>query len=199
MRTYIKAYMSLNFGQIPPLTTELAALERLKNRCHHVISVEIDPIFFKLAGNKDMHNIMNEFEFRPDRTTDYGVSCPWASKKYPYRPYNGENGVSTFSLLFLIGSFWYFHVTRTSIKAWMSLNFFKWDLTLAHWTQVSDCCPLGYLFLSGLGMYSARLPCHSELTNFFPKIAKFYQNKSFSALPGPNFLHKTREIPSPYS
>ena len=76
MRTYIKAYMSLTFGQIPPLTTELAALERLKNRCHHVISVDIDPIFFKLAGNKDMHNIMNEFEFRPDRTTDYGVSCP---------------------------------------------------------------------------------------------------------------------------
>ena len=117
--------MSLNFGQIPPLTTELAALERLKNRCHHVISVDIDPIFFKLAGNKDMHNIMNEFEFRPDRTTDYGVSCPWASKKYPHRPYNGENGVSTFSLLFLIGSFWYFHVTRTSIKAWMGLIFWN--------------------------------------------------------------------------
>ena len=74
MRTYIKAYMSLNFGQISPLTTELAALEGLKNRCHHVIS--IDPIFFKLAGNKDMHNIMNEFEFRPDWISDYGVSCP---------------------------------------------------------------------------------------------------------------------------
>ena len=76
MRTYIKAYKSLNFGQIPPLTTELAALERLKNRCRHVISVDIDLIFFKLAGNKDMHNIMNEFGFRPDQTTDYGVSCP---------------------------------------------------------------------------------------------------------------------------
>ena len=134
---------------------ELAALDRLKNRCHHVISVDIDPIFFKLAGNKAMHNIMNEFEFRPDRTTNYGVSCPWASKKYPYRPYNGENGVSTFSLLFLIGSFWYFHVTRTSIKAWMSLNFLKWDLTLAHWTQVSDRCPLGYLFF-----FSTNRKCH---------------------------------------
>ena len=76
MRTYIKAYTSLNFGQIPPLTTELAALECLKNRCHHVISVDIDPIFFKLAGNKNMHNIMNEFEFRPVPTTNYGVSCP---------------------------------------------------------------------------------------------------------------------------
>ena len=59
--------MSLNFGRFPALTTELAALEHLKNLCHHVISVDIDPIFFKLAGNKDMHNIMNEFEFRPDR------------------------------------------------------------------------------------------------------------------------------------
>ena len=27
-----------------------------------------------------------------------------------------------------------------------SCVFLKWDLTLAHWTQVSDRCPLGYLF-----------------------------------------------------
>ena len=76
MRTYIKAYTRLNFGQIPLLTTELAAVGCLKNRRHHIISIDIDPIFFKLAGNKDMHNIMNEFEFRPGRITDYGVSCP---------------------------------------------------------------------------------------------------------------------------
>ena len=76
MRTYIKAYMSLNFGQIPPLTTELAALEHLKNRCLHVISVDIDPIFFILAGNEDIHKSLYEFEFRTDPTTDYGVSCP---------------------------------------------------------------------------------------------------------------------------
>ena len=68
--------MSLNLGQIPPLTMELAALERLKNQCHHFFSVAIDPILFKLAGNEDMHNILDEFEFRPDQTTDYGVSCP---------------------------------------------------------------------------------------------------------------------------
>ena len=35
--------------------------------------------FFVLAGNEDMHKISNEFEFRPDRITDFGVSCPWAS------------------------------------------------------------------------------------------------------------------------
>ena len=95
-RTCIILWMSSNFGQIGPPTTELAALERLRN-------TPIDLIMGKV--------------------------------------------VFPLFLLFLIGSFWYFHVTRTSIKAWMSLNFLKWDLTLAHWTQVSDRCPLGYLFL----------------------------------------------------
>ena len=62
---------------------ELAALERLKNWGHHFFSVAIDPILFKLTCNEDMHNILNEFEFRPDRTTNYGVSFPWASEKIP--------------------------------------------------------------------------------------------------------------------
>ena len=39
--------------------------------------------FFILAGNEDMHKISDEFEFPPDWTTDYGVSCPWASKVFP--------------------------------------------------------------------------------------------------------------------
>ena len=83
MRTCIKAWMSLNLGQIPPLNMELAALERLKNRRHHFFSVAIDPILFKLACNEDMHYILDEFEFRPDRTTDYGVSCLERQKKFP--------------------------------------------------------------------------------------------------------------------
>ena len=76
MRTFIKAWMSLTFGQILPLTRELAALERLKNQCHHLFSVATDLILFKLAGNEDMHNILDEFEFQPDLTTYYRVSCP---------------------------------------------------------------------------------------------------------------------------
>ena len=62
---------------------ELAALECLRNRRHHFVSIAVDPILFKLAGNEDMHNILDEFEFRPDLTTDYGVSCPWAWEKIP--------------------------------------------------------------------------------------------------------------------
>ena len=98
--------MSSNFRQIRLLTTELAALERLKHQCLHFFSVGIDPILFKvggyidmdnilhefeffvlilfiLTGKEDIHKISDKFEFWPDRTTDYRVSCPWASKKFP--------------------------------------------------------------------------------------------------------------------
>ena len=32
-----------------------------------------------------MHKVLEEFKFRPDRTTDYEVSCPWASKNISHR------------------------------------------------------------------------------------------------------------------
>ena len=57
--------------------------------CLHLFSVVFDPILFILAGNEDRHKISDEFEFRPDRTTDYGVSCPWGLKNVP-QTYNGK-------------------------------------------------------------------------------------------------------------
>ena len=66
------------------------------------------------------------------------------------------NGVCMLAHSFLIKSSSKLLVTRTDIKARMSLisglwfpwpiyMFLKWDLTLAHWTQVSDRCPFGLL------------------------------------------------------
>ena len=40
-----------------------------------LFSVVFDPILFILAGNEEMHKVSDEFECRPDQTTDYGVSC----------------------------------------------------------------------------------------------------------------------------
>ena len=74
--------MSSNFGQMGPLTVELAALEHLKNWCLHVFSVAIDLIRFKLASYKDMHKILDEFLFRPDSNTYCGISGPWVFEKY---------------------------------------------------------------------------------------------------------------------
>ena len=76
----MKAWMSSNFGQIPIPTPELSALAHLKNCCImffvHSSAFIFDRIFFILAGYKDFHNISDEFEIRPDRTKDCGVSCP---------------------------------------------------------------------------------------------------------------------------
>ena len=63
-----------------------------------------------------MPKISDEFEFRPDRSTDYGVSCPWASKKFPIY-LQWENGVSMLARSFLIESSSKLLVTRTGIKA----------------------------------------------------------------------------------
>ena len=82
--TYIRACMSSKFGRIRPQTTELAALERWKKfpytnngetTSSHFLGC-FDRILFILAGKEDMHKSLDEFEFKPDPTTDYGVSCP---------------------------------------------------------------------------------------------------------------------------
>ena len=54
----------------PPLTCNE------ENDVSTFFSVVFYPILFILAGNENMHKISDEFEFRPDRTSDYGVSCP---------------------------------------------------------------------------------------------------------------------------
>ena len=44
--------------------------------CEHSSTFIFERIFFILAGNKEIHNISDEFEIQPDRTKDCGVSCP---------------------------------------------------------------------------------------------------------------------------
>ena len=82
--TYIRAWMSSKFGQIRPQTTVLAALERQKNPhrlimgkcCLHASSFIFDRIIIKVAGNQDRHKSSDEFDFGPDHTTHFGVTCP---------------------------------------------------------------------------------------------------------------------------
>ena len=88
-RTCLKARTSLTFGKIGPLTMELAALERLKishtliigKWCLQASSFIFDRIFVKLAGNQDSHKISDEFEFRLDRISHFGVTCPQGANK----------------------------------------------------------------------------------------------------------------------
>ena len=68
-----------------------------------------------------MHQSLNGFKIRSDRTIDYVLAALGRlRKKIPYT-YNGENNVITCSRLFLIKSCSYLQVMRTCIKAWMSM------------------------------------------------------------------------------
>ena len=42
-----------------------------------------DRIFIKLAGNQDSHNFSDEFEFQPDQSIPFGVTCPRGSNIFP--------------------------------------------------------------------------------------------------------------------
>ena len=72
------------FRQIGPLTTELAALERLKNPhrlimgkwCRHASLFIFERIIIKVAGNQEKHKSLVEFDFGPNQTTHFGVTCP---------------------------------------------------------------------------------------------------------------------------
>ena len=52
------------------MTTEFAVLERLNIDVSPFSQLIFDPILFKLAGNKEMPNILDEFDYLPDRTAD---------------------------------------------------------------------------------------------------------------------------------
>ena len=67
-RTCMKAWLSSNFGQIPPPTSKLSALACLKNCCEHSSAYIFDWIFFIFLGNEDNQQVCTEFKFLPDRT-----------------------------------------------------------------------------------------------------------------------------------
>ena len=68
--------MSLKFGQISPLVSMATDRVMMEKWFRHFFSAVFYPILFILAGNDDMHESSEEFEIRPDLTTDCGVSCP---------------------------------------------------------------------------------------------------------------------------
>ena len=65
---------------------------------------------------KDNYNISDEFEFRPDPTSDCRVSCPIVFEKSIFCV------VATLASLFFSGSFSFLQVTRISTISRMSSN-----------------------------------------------------------------------------
>ena len=64
-----------------------------------------------------MHEILDEFKFRPDTSTNSRAICPCASEKLMFKV------VNTPAPLFLIGSSSFSQVRRTTIKSRPSSKF----------------------------------------------------------------------------
>ena len=52
----------------------------MRKLCLHASSVIFDRIIIKVAGNQDWHKNSVEFDFGPNQTTHFGVTCPWVTK-----------------------------------------------------------------------------------------------------------------------
>ena len=48
--------------------------------CLHASLFIFDWIIIKVAGNQDRHKSLDVFDFGPDQTTHFGVTCPWMTK-----------------------------------------------------------------------------------------------------------------------
>ena len=69
--------MSLIFGQIQPLVSMVTARAMMEKTVSPLfLGFFFHPFLFILADNDDMHESSDEFEFRPNWTTDCEVSCP---------------------------------------------------------------------------------------------------------------------------
>ena len=94
--------------------------------CGHSSIFVFQYIFFILAGNKNNYNISDEFEFRPDLTSDCGVICPLVFEKSIFCL------AATLAPSILIGSDLLYSWKKEG--SWMSSNFSQirsWTAELA--------------------------------------------------------------------
>ena len=75
--------MSLKFDQIQLVVSMVTDRVMMKKRCLHFFSAVFHPFLFIFAGKDDMHVILDEFEFRPDWTTDCKLTALERLKKSP--------------------------------------------------------------------------------------------------------------------
>ena len=104
--------------------------------CLHVSLFIFDRIIIKFGGNQDRHKSLVKFDFGPNQTTHFGVTCPWVTKISHFR---------TWIPLKPVGQSWS-NFMCSIIGVGERLHKVLGQIDLAHWTQVSDRCPLGYLF-----------------------------------------------------
>ena len=111
-----KSSVEFDFGRIRPLILELRVLA-IEWRKFHIF--ELEYLWSQLA-NLDQILCVASLGWGKGYIRFWGrldLNSGFHGNRKPPLTYNGENDVSTFSLLFLFRSFLYLQVTRTCIKS----------------------------------------------------------------------------------
>ena len=53
--------------------------------CLHASSFIFERIIIEVADNQDRHKSLDEFDFGPHQTTNFGITCPWMTKILHFR------------------------------------------------------------------------------------------------------------------
>ena len=130
--------------------------------CLHASLFIFDRIIIEVAGNQVRHKSSVKFDFGPNQTTHFGVTCPWVTKISHFR---------TWISLKPVGQSWS-NFMCSIIRVGERLHKVLGQIDLAHCTQVSDRCPLGYLF-------------------FFPNRWKYFSKGSLVSSPEPKDFSET--------
>ena len=90
--------------------------------CLHASSFIFDRIIIKVAGIQHGHKILDQFDFGPDQTTHFGVTCPWLTKILHFRIWTSLRPVgqswSTFMCSITGGGKRLHNVLRQISKLW---------------------------------------------------------------------------------
>ena len=71
-----RPYWTASYGLRCLERLKISHILRMGKWCLQASSFIFDSILIKLAGNQDRHKIWDGFEFRPDRISHFGVTCP---------------------------------------------------------------------------------------------------------------------------
>ena len=137
-RTCMEAWMSTNFGQIPPPTPELSALARLKIVREHSSAYIFDWIFFIFSGNEDNQQVWTEFEFWPGRTKRCRVTALDKSQKMVFAQYL-ENGWTEFNKILYTHYHWQdlCCYSKASFFANLQRSYSPWLMSLTGFCSIS--------------------------------------------------------------
>ena len=105
--------------------------------CLHASLIIFDQIIIKVAGNQDRHKSSVEFDFGPNQTTHFGVTCPWVTKMSHFWTWISLKPVGQSWSNFICSII---RVVERLLKVSGQIDFGTLD-------SGEHCCPLGYLFV----------------------------------------------------